>query len=130
MTAERLLREAERVRRLAYAPYSRFTVGAALLAADGQVFLGANVENASYGLSVCAERVALWNAVSRGVREFTALAVAGPRGTASPCGACRQTLAEFAPRLRVHWRSATGRVVTRRLSRLLPEPFRLTAPRR
>jgi cytidine deaminase len=129
MSAEGLLREAERTRRRAYAPYSRFAVGAALQATDGRVFLGANVENASYGLTVCAERVALWKAVSEGAREFTALAISTSPGSAgSPCGACRQTLAEFAPDLRIHWRTPSGRVVTRRLGKLLPERFRL-APR-
>lgn len=117
-------------RRHAHAPYSRFAVGAALLAADGRVFRGANIENASYGLGVCAERVALWKAVSEGVTEFTALAVAGPAGhTVSPCGACRQTLAEFAPELRVYWKAAGGRVRMRRIAGLLPEMFRL-APRK
>ena len=123
--------EAARARRFAHAPYSGFAVGAALLSVDGHVFLGANVENASYGLTVCAERVALWKAVSEGVREFTALAVVGPaRRAASPCGACRQTLVEFAPGLRVYWKSSTGRVVGRRLQDLLPESFRLTRPTR
>ena len=126
MTPRRLLAEAERARRSAYAPYSRFTVGAALLADDGRVFLGANVENASYGLTVCAERVALWKAVTEGARGFVALAVAGPpRRDAPPCGACRQTLAEFAPELRVHWRGRNGRITSRALARLLPQAFRL-----
>jgi cytidine deaminase len=130
--AERLMAEAERARRGAYAPYSEFTVGAALLASDGRVFVGANVENASYGLTVCAERVALWKAVSEGARSFVALAVAGPpRRSSSPCGACRQTLAEFAPELRIFWRDASGRRTSRSLARLLPDAFRLAkrAPR-
>lgn len=131
MTPDELLHEAERARRHAYAPYSRFAVGAALRAADGRVFRGANVENVSYGLTVCAERVALWSAVSEGVHDFVELAVAGPRGSAAaPCGACRQALAEFAPDLRIHWRGRGGRRVTRRLSRLLPDAFRLVRPKR
>jgi len=129
MRATELLALAVRARRAAYAPYSRFTVGAALLAADGRVFTGCNIENASYGLTVCAERVALAKAVSEGVRSFSALAIAGPKTSITPCGACRQVLAEFAPDLRVYWRGTGRRVVARSLRRLLPEGFRIGARR-
>ena len=82
----------------AYAPYSGFSVGAALLADDGTVFTGCNVENGSYGLTMCAERTAVFKAVSEGRRRFSAIAIAGGRDTpAYPCGACRQVLAEFCP---------------------------------
>ncbi len=97
--ARDLLARAREVRANAYAPYSRFYVGAALLATDGRIFTGCNVENASYGLGNCAERVAIGKAVSEGVREFLAIAVTGPDDTlaTAPCGACRQVLYEFGP---------------------------------
>ncbi len=120
----RLMAEAERARRTSYAPYSRFRVGAALLAADGRLFHGCNVENASLGLSICAERNAVWKAVSEGARKFVAIAVTPGVGRgASPCGACRQVLHEFAPRIRVLWRDPKGRVVEASLKTLLPYPF-------
>lgn len=91
-----LLAAAHAARSRAYAPYSRFTVGAALLCDDGTVVAAANVENASYGLSMCAERSAVFAAVAGGRRGFSHVAVAGPDGTPiTPCGACRQVLAEF-----------------------------------
>jgi cytidine deaminase len=88
------------------------------------VFRGCNVENASFGLSICAERNAVWKAVSEGARDFVAVAIAAPPGSgASPCGACRQVLQEFAPELVVHWRDARGRRVSAPLRELLPRPF-------
>ena len=124
------MREAERARRASWSPYSRFAVGAALLDAAGGVWRGCNVENASFGLSCCAERTALFKAVSEGRRAFTAIAVTAGRGQgAAPCGACRQALAEFAPDLRVYWRDARGRIVRRRLGALLPAAFDLRRDR-
>lgn len=96
MDRDALIKAAWQAREMAYAPYSNFAVGAALLAADGRVFPGCNVENISYGLTNCAERVAIGTAVAAGVTKFLAVAVVADTGVPiSPCGACRQVLAEF-----------------------------------
>lgn len=122
--------EAEKARKPSYSPYSRFAVGAALLTKSGRVVRGCNVENASFGLACCAERTAVFKAVSEGERDFVAIAVtAGPGRGASPCGACRQVLHEFAPELTVYFRGEGGRIVQRRLSALLPAGFRLREKR-
>ena len=100
--AKELIAAAARARQQAVAPYSNFKVGAALQAATGEIITGANVESASYGLTCCAERVALFTALTAGHRRFTAVAVVGRvPGGAMPCGACRQLLAEYAPEARV-----------------------------
>jgi len=124
MTPARLMEEARRARRMAYAPYSRFPVGAALLTRSGRVFVGCNVENASYGLTTCAERAAVFAAVAAGERRFTAIAVTAREGRgAPPCGSCRQVLQEFAPAMWVYWRSDRGRILKSRLKALLPKAF-------
>lgn len=98
MTDRELVTLAKKAMKNAYAPYSHFQVGAALLAKDGQVFLGCNVENASYGATNCAERTAVFKAVSEGVREFERIAIVASSGDyAAPCGICRQVLFEFMP---------------------------------
>jgi cytidine deaminase len=99
MDLDTLYEEAQKAALNAYAPYSHFRVGAALLAEDGSLHTGCNVENRSYGLAICAERTALVSAVAKGRRSFTALAIATPDSTdpVGPCGACRQVLSEFMP---------------------------------
>ncbi len=123
MDLESLIDEARAVAANAYAPYSGFHVGAALLAEDGSVHVGCNVENASYGLTVCAERSAVASAVAQGARRFRAVAIVtdGERPV-GPCGACRQVLAQFAPDLVVV--SETGGLRKQwTLGELLPVPF-------
>ena len=123
---QRLVAAALEARRGAVAPYSNFQVGAALLTADGNIITGANVESASYGLTCCAERVALFKALTAGERDFAAVAVvARLDGGAAPCGACRQLLSEYAPRAKV-WVAdvaAPQQVRTFTVAKLLPEAF-------
>ena len=129
MSPAGLLAAAEAAMEQAWAPYSGFRVGAALLCADGTVFTGCNIENAAFTPTVCAERVALFKAVSEGRRDFTAIAVASGRegradGGFPPCGVCRQALAEFcAPDLAVYVRRKDGSPAAYTLGELLPEAF-------
>lgn len=106
----------------AYAPYSQYPVGAALIGKSGRVYGGCNVENVSYGLTICAERVAVGAAVAEGEREFDAIAVVTPTG-GSPCGACRQVLAEFNPDLAVYIVKPDGTWRETNLRELLPDGF-------
>ena len=117
-----LLALAVSARERSYSPYSGYAVGAALLAADGRVFQGCNIENASFGLTNCAERTAMFKAISEGACEFTAIAIAAEKSAPWPCGACRQVLNEFAPGIRVlvTW---DGHVEEAPLSQLLPHGF-------
>ena len=123
----RLVEAARAARVHAHAPYSRYRVGAAVQAEDGRIFAGCNVENASYGLTICAERAAVFKAVSEGARRIVGVAVAASRSPdPAPCGACRQVLAEFADAQTPVWivptrRGAAPRRV--RLGRLLPMAF-------
>ena len=122
VTDEMLLQKAVDMLDYAYVPYSGYCVGAALLGADGKVYTGCNVENAAYGNTLCAERTALCKAISEGARTFNAIAIAARGSAPFPCGACRQSLYEFAPDMRVlvTW---DGNVREANLSDLLPEGF-------
>jgi len=121
-----LIEAAKKAASRAYAPYSRFRVGAALLTKSGKVFAGCNVENASYGLTICAERSAIFSAIAAGEREFVRMVIFTPtEPLTGPCGACRQVMAEFAPNLRVILVNRSGRTRTYGLSKLLPERFAL-----
>jgi cytidine deaminase len=118
-----LLAAASAVREQAYAPYSQFRVGAALRAADGTIYTGCNVENASYGLTICAERNAIAHAVAAGAQTFLAVAVVTENGV-MPCGACRQVLAEFGPEMTVIVADTRGNRRSYAMSELLPAAFR------
>ncbi len=121
---QQLIQAAASVAGHAHAPYSRFRVGAALLTASGEIFAGCNVENASYGLTICAERGAVCAAVAAGHKKFVAIAIVTSGGH-SPCGACRQVLAEFGPTMEVLMVDADdpSRVRTTTLDKLLPDGF-------
>jgi cytidine deaminase len=125
MTDRELLNLAKTAHDKAYAPYSRFKVGAALECADGKIYQGCNIENASLGDTMCAERVALGKAVSEGERLFKRIAIYGEgKNYCMPCGTCRQVLAEFSPEMEVLCTRDTGGYVSYKLSELLPHSFR------
>jgi len=126
MTQTSLIEEARLARENADAPFSKFKVGAALLTADGKVYRGCNVENATYGLTVCAERVALLSAIAQGERKFTAVAVVTQSDEPStPCGACRQLMWEKCGDIDVSLANLTGQRIDHKLSDLFPFPFDL-----
>lgn len=122
----RLLQYADRARENAYCAYSDFRVGAALLAKSGEVVCGSNVENASYGLTICAERSAIFAAISKGIKpeDITAIAISASGDNFSPCGACRQVIFEMGPQIDVTFRFI-GNIVTERITDLLPYSFTL-----
>ncbi len=121
-----LLDQAKSASEKAYAPYSGYKVGAALLCSDGTVFTGCNVENASYSLTICAERNAVFQAVAAGQRDFLALAIyVDGEVLFPPCGACRQVLAEFNPNLHILYANRLGSILSD-LDRLLPQAFTLS----
>ena len=123
MDPSQLFQRAQDARRLAYAPYSGYTVGAALLTADGSVIIGCNVENAGFSATICAERVALTSAIAQGYRDFRAIAVA-TRDGGSPCGVCRQVMSELGPDMHVYIGDELGSTRTTTVAELLPDSFR------
>jgi cytidine deaminase len=121
---EKLIGAAAAAREKAYAPYSKFRVGAAILTKEGRYYTGCNIENASYGLTCCAERVALFKAVSNSERSFEAIAItAGTKEFCPPCGACRQALAEFGANIKVYMANEAGEYQMQTVAELLPLSF-------
>jgi len=118
-----LYQQAEAVMKYAYAPNSGFRVGAALLNTDGTMYTGVNIENSSYGATICAERVAACKAISEGHKNFEAIAICSSAGEAWPCGICRQFLYEFAPDMKVITGKDEGHLEVIELSELLPRGF-------
>lgn len=98
---KKLINSAKRAMKNAYAPYSKFRVGAAIITTSGRIYTGCNIENASYGLTLCAERVALFKAISEGEKHFKSIAIFASKNPAYPCGACRQVLFELAPKIKI-----------------------------
>ena len=124
MTDRELINTAREAMKMAYVPYSRFPVGAALECEDGTVITGCNVENAAFGCTICAEQSAVCSAVSQGQRHFRRIAiVANSKTYCYPCGTCRQILMEFSPNIEVLSVRMDGRYVSYRLSSLLPQAF-------
>ncbi len=124
MNIEDLIRSAAEVRERAFAPYSNFKVGAAVVTADGKVYTGCNIESASYGLTMCAERVAIWKAVSEGERSFSQIAIAvDTEQLTPPCGACRQVIWEFCGDVPVTLANMDGIAETMQMRELLPRAF-------
>lgn len=124
MTEKELIEKAKKARLKAYAPYSGFKVGAALLTKRGKVYTGANVENSTFGLTVCAERIAVFKAVNRGDKNFVKIAIVADKNPpVTPCGACRQVLAEFVKDLKIVCANLQGKVERYSLKELLPEAF-------
>lgn len=123
MSNDKMLEAASQVRSQAHAPYSGFRVGAAILTKSGRIFSGCNVENVSLGLTICAERAAVAAAVAAGEKEFVAIAlITDSEVPATPCGACRQVLAEFSPSIEILTSTVRGKVQQFELSDLLPRP--------
>jgi cytidine deaminase len=123
-TEEKLIQTAKDARQRAFAPYSNFKVGAALLAKNGETFTGCNIENASYGLTICAERVAIFKAISEGAKDFERIViVADTENLTPPCGACRQIIWEFCGDVPVTLTNLKGAVETFQMSELLPRAF-------
>lgn len=124
MDYQKLAEEAVMAKEKAYAPYSRFKVGAALETAEGKIYTGCNIENASFGLTICAERVAMFKAISDGCQDFKAIAIAGDSDNfCSPCGSCRQVMAEFASDMPVIMVGGNKEFKVQKVRELLPGYF-------
>lgn len=122
-TITELIRKASEVREQAHAPYSHFHVGSALLGAEGKIFTGCNVEFSSYSLTCCAERNALYHAVSCGIKDFIAVAIVSVTQECPPCGACRQALADFNPDMTIIQADVNGKYTLVSLREIFPKPF-------
>lgn len=125
MTDKELFRLSIEAGKMAYAPYSKFHVGAALLGKDGKVYTGCNIENSSFGATICAERTAMSKAISEGCREFVSIAISGNGGTSWPCGICRQFMYEFCDDLRIISGEDENHLKVYDIKELLAEGFRL-----
>jgi cytidine deaminase len=119
----KLLDIAKEVAKNSYSPYSKFKVGCAVLCDNGEIYLGTNIENASYGLTICAERVAIFNAISNGAKKITALAVYTDRKDVTPCGACRQVIFEFSKNADIIYNSKNNKMKVTNIKSLLPDSF-------
>ena len=120
---KQLLDFAKQASEFSYSPYSKFKVGAAVLCENDKVFCGTNIENASYGLSVCAERVAIWTAIANGAKKIKAVAIYSKKGSVTPCGACRQVISEFSKTANIVYNDKKGNIKIVKLSALLPKIF-------
>ena len=119
---KKLMSLAQKASKNSYSPYSKFKVGCAVLCSNGEIYTGTNVENASYGLSICAERTAIFSAVSNGNTKIEAVAVYTPHKNVTPCGACRQVISEFSKNADIIYNSKTGIKITN-IKNLLPDSF-------
>lgn len=120
---EELLNSAKRASLNSYSPYSKFPVGAAVLCGDGKVYCGTNVENVSYGLSICAERAAVFSAIAGGAKNIKAVAVYSKAGDVSPCGACRQVILEFSKNADIIYNGKNNKLKTEKIGSLMPKSF-------
>lgn len=124
MTNEELVKMAEEAMENAYSPYSKFKVGAALVADDGSVYTGCNIENSSFGATICAERTAIVKAVSEGKRKFEKIAIVSSSGdTTYPCGICRQVMSEFMTDADVVFKDKDGNIIVEKVKDLIPKSF-------
>lgn len=126
MTERELIEMSEYAQKYSYSPYSKFRVGAALLCSDGTVFTGCNIENSTFGATNCAERTAVFKAISEGHSDFESIAITSSGGGLTyPCGICRQVLSEFSPEIKIILSDADKKIITFTLNELLPHSFKL-----